>query len=87
MLLPYYWGKRWTLSPTVVLDSHVKVKDPKVEDIGLLSFGNAAPWTLPSVQVEVSTVTKIDRVSVRVLVPSHYRSLFLIPFMNPSLLS
>eukprot|EP00435_Cladocopium_sp_Y103_P014495 s1748_g3.t1 len=50
----------------------------KVEDVGLLAMGDAkaAIWTKPKINVEATTLPKIDRTTIRVAAPAEFRKAF-----------
>ena len=48
----------------------------KVEDIALLGLGSDYPWRTHPVKVDPNNVTTVERELVRIVVPSHYRELF-----------
>eukprot|EP00438_Fugacium_kawagutii_P024125 Skav222761 [mRNA] locus=scaffold600:216037:218336:- [translate_table: standard] len=50
---------------------------PKIEDVAIMGLGHHPPWPLPAVKIEQTSVTKVERTSVQIFVPSHYRQIFI----------
>ena len=48
----------------------------RTEDVSLVRFSADGPGKVPAILVDPGVVTQVDRVSVRVAVPTHYRSTF-----------
>ncbi|CAE7235838.1 ATL39, partial [Symbiodinium sp. CCMP2456] len=49
---------------------------PHIEDVGLLALGSNSPWIQPPKVVSQSRITTVQRMTVRISVPSHYRCLY-----------
>ena len=49
---------------------------PRIEDVGLLALGSNSPWIQPPKVVSQSRITTVQRMTVRISVPEHYRCLY-----------